>query len=74
MAATAPDAARAARLFGCASAVSEAVGAPRHPEAEPVCHQALAELRQAMGEELLRREMETGRALSIEEACAMALA
>jgi predicted ATPase/DNA-binding XRE family transcriptional regulator len=74
VAATDSDAVCAARLLGCANAVREAVGAPRHPEAEHVCHEALAELRQALGEELLRREMEAGRALSIEEACAMALA
>ena len=74
VAATASDTVCAARLFGCANAVREAVGAPRHPEAEPVFDQALADLRQAMGEEPLRREMEAGRALSIEEACAIALA
>jgi hypothetical protein len=39
-----------------------------------VCQQALAELRRALGENLLRRETETGRALSVEAACALALA
>jgi tetratricopeptide (TPR) repeat protein len=73
VAATAVDAVLAARLLGFADAVREAARSPRHPENQPMYEQAMAELRGTLGEEPLRREMEVGRALSLQEACAMAL-
>ena len=73
VAGTAVDAVRAVRLLGFANAVREAACSPRHPENQPMYEQAMAELRQALGENLLCREMEVGRALPPEQACAMAL-
>jgi hypothetical protein len=73
-AATLTDPALAARLFGCAKAVWQAIGAPRHPEEEPGCEQALTRLGQVLGEGVFQREMLAGRALPLEEACAAALA
>lgn len=74
VAATMSDERYAARLFGCADSVRDAVGAPRKPEEEPVYERALAELRNALGEDSLRQAMEAGRALSLEAACALVLA
>ena len=71
---TATDPTLAARLFGCASAIREELGAPRHPEEEPEYEEALAELRQALGEDRFGREVRAGRALQLEKACAAALA
>jgi hypothetical protein len=65
---------RAARLLGFAEALREAVGSPRHPFGQPQYDHALAELRDALGDGGLRREWEAGRALSLEEAAAAALA
>jgi predicted ATPase/DNA-binding XRE family transcriptional regulator len=72
-AATTADPALAARLFGCADAIRDALGAPRHPEEEPEYGQGLADLRRVLGEDSFRREALAGRALSLEQACAAAL-
>jgi predicted ATPase/DNA-binding XRE family transcriptional regulator len=73
-AATLTDPALAARLFGCANAVRQAIGAPRHPGEESEYEQALTRVRQEVGEGVFQREMLAGRALPLEEACAAALA
>jgi predicted ATPase len=64
----------AARLLGFAEVLREEVGSPRHPFGQAVYEHALVELREALGDDGLQREWEAGKALSLEEAAATALA
>ncbi|HEY7198749.1 MAG TPA: hypothetical protein VIC57_00980, partial [Candidatus Dormibacteraeota bacterium] len=63
----------AARMYGFADALREAVGAPRHPFDVPVHDAGVARLLAELGEDRLRREREAGRGWTQDEAAAAAL-
>lgn len=67
---------RAARLFGAAEAMRDAIGAPLPPVERPACEQMVASLRATLGEEGLTTAWASGRALvteAMEPAIAYAL-
>lgn len=64
---------RAARLFGAAEAVREAIGSPLPPNERPDYEQNLAIVRAALGEETFAAERAQGRALPREKALDYAL-
>jgi predicted ATPase len=61
-----------ARLLGAAEALDETTGAARQQYGLPMYRQALAALRERLGEEAATRELAAGRRLSLEEALALA--
>ena len=65
---------RAARLLGAAAAVRETIGAPQPPQEQTDVEQAVAAARAALGEEAWAAAYAAGRALSLEQAIAEALA
>ena len=66
--------ARAARLLGAAAALREALGAPQPPQERTDTEQAVAPARAALGEEAWAAAYAAGRALTLEQAIAEALA
>jgi hypothetical protein len=62
-----------AQLWGAADALREALGAPRPPNEIGECEQAFVALRSTLGEEGFAAAWAAGRALSLEEAIALAL-
>jgi tetratricopeptide (TPR) repeat protein len=64
---------RAARLFGTADALRAALGAPLPPRERARREQAVAALRDALGEAAFAAAWAEGRALSLEDAVALAL-
>ena len=65
---------RAARLLGAAAALRETIGAPQPPQEQTDVEQAVAAARVALGEESWAAAYAAGRALSLEQAIAEALA
>ncbi len=70
------DAARAARLFGAAEALGEAIGSPHSPTNQALFTPDVAATRAALGETLFHETWAAGRAMSPAEAvdCALACA
>jgi tetratricopeptide (TPR) repeat protein len=66
--------ARAARLMGAAEAIREATGASISPSRRAEYERWVADVRAALGETALAEAWTAGRALSLEEAVALALA
>jgi predicted ATPase len=64
----------AARLFGAATALAAAIGAPIDPVLPAELERAVATVHAALGEETFAAASEAGRALSLEDAVAEALA
>jgi hypothetical protein len=64
------DAERAARLFGAAEALREALGAPLPPVERAHYDRSVAATRAALGEEAFAAAWAEGRALSLEQAIA----
>ena len=64
---------RAARLFGAAEALREAIGAPLHPVERDVYDRAVAAARAALSEEAFATAWAEGRAMTMEQAVAYAL-
>jgi predicted ATPase/DNA-binding SARP family transcriptional activator len=64
---------RAARLLGAAEALRDAGGAVILPHRRPAFERLLADVRTALGEEAFAAAWAAGRALSLEEAIALAL-
>src|SRR5262249_34525659 len=64
---------RAARLFGAAEALREAMGAPLPPADRPEHARAVASARTALGDEAFAAAWVEGRALSMEAAITYAL-
>jgi predicted ATPase/DNA-binding SARP family transcriptional activator/class 3 adenylate cyclase len=65
--------ARGAQLLGAAEAVREAIGAPLAGQARREWEQEVAEVRAALGEAALAAAWAAGRAMSLEDAVALAL-
>jgi DNA-binding NarL/FixJ family response regulator len=65
---------RAARLYGAAEALREAIGIPLPPYHRPEYEREVAVTREALGEDRFAAAYAAGRALSIDEAVAEALA
>ena len=63
-----------ARLLGAVEGIVAALGAPFFPRDQPIRDRALATLTAALGEERLAAAREEGRALTVEEAIAEAMA
>lgn len=64
---------RSARLYGAASALREAIGAPMYPDEQADWERIVGEVRSALGEATFTREWDKGRALPMDEAVAYAL-
>ena len=64
---------RATRLSGAAEALRAAIGVPLRPHEQASHTQAVQALRAALGEEAFANAWAEGRALSLEEAVALAL-
>jgi tetratricopeptide (TPR) repeat protein len=64
---------RAARLFGAAEVLREAIGAPLYAHDRAIRDRALASVRAALGEEAFATARMEGRAMPLEEAIALAL-
>jgi hypothetical protein len=67
------EAERAARLFGAAEALREAVGYQHTPEEDPWRGPYLASARSRLGEEAREEALAEGRAMTLERAIAYAL-
>jgi hypothetical protein len=65
---------RAARLFGAAEALREAIGTPLPPADRAEHDRSVAAVRTALGEEAFAAAWAEGRALTLEHAVAFALA
>ncbi len=65
---------RAARLWGVAEALREAIGAPLPPDERPDYEREVAAVRARLGEAAFAAAWQEGRALSFEKALALALA
>jgi hypothetical protein len=65
---------RAARLYGAAAALRDAIGAPRPPEERLDYEHDVAALRTALGDDAFTAAWAAGRALPLEQAIAEALA
>jgi predicted ATPase/DNA-binding SARP family transcriptional activator len=65
---------RAARLFGAAEALRESLGAPLMPQYLPEYKREVAALRATLGEAKFEKAWAEGRALSLDQAVAFALA
>jgi hypothetical protein len=68
------DADRGARVLGAADALRAAVGTPRWPIDEPLYAREIATLRSALGEDAFAAAWAAGRAMTWQEAAALALA
>jgi hypothetical protein len=64
---------QAARLFGTATALREAIGAPRPSVERTLTEQEVATARQALGEEAWAAAFAAGQAMTLDEAIAQAL-
>jgi hypothetical protein len=64
---------RAACLLGASEAIRESIGAAHNPSMVPEFEQLLAGVRDALGEPAFSQAWDAGRALSIEQAVALAL-
>jgi tetratricopeptide (TPR) repeat protein len=65
---------RATRLSGAAAALRDEIGAPLPPADRPAYERAVAALHTALGDDAFEAYWEAGRALSLEQAIAEALA
>jgi predicted ATPase/DNA-binding SARP family transcriptional activator len=73
LAATSGDADRAARLFGASDAVRSAIGAQRQPDNQILYERWLARTLARLDTRAYSKRYEDGRALTTDEACALAL-
>jgi predicted ATPase/DNA-binding SARP family transcriptional activator len=73
VAATSGDAVRAATLFGASDAVRSAIGAQRQPDNQILYERWLARTLARLDTRAYSKRYEDGRALTTEEACALAL-
>jgi predicted ATPase/class 3 adenylate cyclase/Tfp pilus assembly protein PilF len=73
VAAAAGDAERAARLFGAAEALRQAIGAPIHPAESALYEGSIEVIRSRLGRQAFEAAWAEGRAMPPEEAMAMAL-
>jgi predicted ATPase/class 3 adenylate cyclase len=73
LAATTHDAARAAKLFGASDAVRDSIGARRQPDQEILYERWLAQTLTQLDKNDYSKSYENGRALTLDEACSLAL-
>jgi predicted ATPase/class 3 adenylate cyclase len=66
--------ARAARLWGAATSLREAIGSPRAPMEQEKYNKEVAQVRSALGDAAFAAAFEEGRAMTLEEALEYALA
>jgi hypothetical protein len=62
-----------ARLWGAATTLREAIGAPREPAEQPKHEERTAQAREALGEVAFAAAFEEGRTLTLEQAIEYAL-
>jgi hypothetical protein len=67
------DAERAARLFGAAEVLRQAIGAPIHPAESAVYDGSIQATRARLDERVFHADWEAGRAMSLEQAISYAL-
>ena len=73
VAGAAGDAEGAARLFGAAEALRQAIGAPIHPPESALYESCIEAVRCRLGRQAFEAAWAEGRALSLEQAVAFAL-